>query len=453
MAPAPRGWVPLTGADCFLRAFDDEIRRLGGASHLSQCVLNLGPGFDPGALEKLLHELAARQPIVRAPIRRRAWLGAPGYALSESPSCEPPRLTQHEAREPDPRGLPPAQVIARLNEPVSLRRGELLRFDVVRHADPARGSDVAATWAHMLLDGAGSERFLLWLDECHRGLRSPAELPVPDELAPPPPHALGAGERGRRAREWQRWMDRVAAHPLRSLAGPLRRVRQQLRYELFTLPPAETQLAMQRAAARAGFLTPMLFYLALAIRAHHAVFRARGVDPGSYVVPLPVNLRPKGREGAIFRTHTSLLWFHVLPGLVSDLDALLDELKRQRREAIRSGQIENGVFAMDFARFAPRRLYARMARSALRGELCSFFFAYTGEFGEGLDHFLGAPVRNGYHVAPVPASPGSCVAISLFRGRLNLNHVFQEGVFSERERALFERQLRADMLGESPLLA
>ena len=55
----------------------------------------------------------------------------------------------------------------------------------------------------------------------------------------------------------------------------------------------------------------MLFYLAAAIRAHDAVFRARGVDPGAFVVPLPVNLRPKGAEGAVFRTHVSMLWFHV----------------------------------------------------------------------------------------------------------------------------------------------
>ena len=42
-----RASVPLTGADCFLRAFDGEVRRLTGASHLSQLVLRLGPGFDP----------------------------------------------------------------------------------------------------------------------------------------------------------------------------------------------------------------------------------------------------------------------------------------------------------------------------------------------------------------------------------------------------------------------
>ena len=39
--------VPLTGADCFLRAFDFEVRRMAGSSHLSQLVLRLGPGPKP----------------------------------------------------------------------------------------------------------------------------------------------------------------------------------------------------------------------------------------------------------------------------------------------------------------------------------------------------------------------------------------------------------------------
>jgi hypothetical protein len=233
---------------------------------------------------------------------------------------------------------------------------------------------------------------------------------------------------------------------MRSLAGPLRRTRQALRYDIHTFSPEETDRVVEGARRRAGFLTPTLFYLAAAIRAHHAVFRARGVDPGSFVVPLPVNLRPKGAEGAIFRTHTSLLWFHVLSERAESLDTLLVDLKQQRLNAIKQGHVENGTHAMHFARFAPTRLYSRLARAALRGELCSFFFAYTGEFLDGLERFLGCEIRNGFHVAPVPPSPGSCVAMSLYRGRLNTTHVYQEGVLSDREREIFRAQLRADLL-------
>ncbi|HEY5658635.1 MAG TPA: hypothetical protein VIY27_12675, partial [Myxococcota bacterium] len=400
--------------------------------------------FDVEIFRKLIEQLTRAHPIVRAPIRRRFGLGPPVYRIDAAARCEPPPIRVHEAPAPDA-GLP-RSFSERLNESHSLRRGELLRFDVVRYAGGAAGTDLAASWAHLLFDGAGSERFVRWLHDCFRGACEPATLPRPDELAPAHREGPGMRERGDRARAWQRWLHQMGDPPMRSLAGPLRRARQALRYDVHTFTSGETERVVESARRRAGFLTPMLFYLAAAIRAHRAVFQARGVDPGSFVVPLPVNLRPKGAEGAIFRTHTSLLWFHVLRERAECLDALLSDLKQQRLAAIKAGHVENGRYAMDFARFAPARLYSRRARAALRGELCSFFFAYTGEFLDGLQHFLGCEIRNGFHVAPVPPSPGSCVAMSLYGDRLNVTHVYQEGVLSDRERDVFRAQLRADLL-------
>ncbi len=442
----PRSDVALTGADCFLRAFDHEIQRMNGARHLSQLVLRLGPGLDTGVLEKLVQDIAREQPIVRAPIDRRLGIGAPVYRLARGAQCPMPEIQVHEAGAPAAESLPPL-FAERLNQPRSLRAGELLRFDLVRYAGGAAGTDLAMTWLHMLFDGSGSEAFLRWLDACYRGESSPSELPDPAELDPAPPAVPSLRERGERARAWQHWIDGFAAAPPHSLAGPLRRTRQALRYERMRFDAAQSQAIAERAKARAGFLTPMLFYLAAAIRGHHAVHRARGTDPGHYLVPLPVNRRPRGREGAIFRTHVSLLWFHVPASLAERLPELLEELKAQRLAAIRAGHVEGGSFAMDFARFAPRRLYSHMARRGFGGELCSFFFAYTGEFLGGLERFLGCELLDGFHVAPVPPSPGSCLALSYRGGRLNVTHAFQDGVLSEGERALFRESLRADLLG------
>lgn len=435
--------VPLTGADCFLRAFDDEIRRNHAASHVSQLVLRLGPGFDAQAFTRQVAEAARAQPLLRAPIARPLGLGAPAYRVARAERCPLPAVTQR--RSETPRGAALPEIFRdRINQRYARRRGELLHFDVVHY--PGGETDVAASWLHMLFDGAGSERFVLWLDECFRGARRPTELPEPDELRAPR-RELPLGQAGERATAWQRWVQGFGAQPPHSLAGPLQRVRQALRYDVLTLSPEETARAVARAKQSAGFLTPMPFYLAAAIRAHHAVARLRGSDPGTYLVPLPVNLRPKGMEGAIFRTHVSLLWFQVRPELVEDFDALVADLKRQRIESIRSGLIEDGAHAMDFARYAPTRLYSHMARRHLRGELCSFFFAWTGEFCAGLDSFFGAPVLDGFHVAPVPPSPGSCLAMSLRGGRLSATHVRQKGVFAPTELDAFRAQLRADLVG------
>jgi hypothetical protein len=436
--------IPLTGADCFLRAFDAEIARFNGASHLSQLVLRLGPGFDVGHLRKLVHEVTLAQPILRAPVRRRFGLGAPHYTLSQAPGRPLPPVDVHELERLPADGAFPALFAQRMNERQRLRRGELLRFDAVPYAGGAAGTDLAMTWQHLLFDGSGSERFVRWLDGCFRGEQRPHELPSPTEFDPPgvPPRSLG--QRGDAARKWQAWLAGFGSHPPHSLAGPRRRTPQRLEWDLLTLGEGDSERVVAEAGRRAGFLTPMLYYLAVAIRAHHAVARARGLEPGSYLVPLPVNVRPRGAEGAIFRTHVSLLWFRALPEQVLDLDALISSLKEQRLAAIKARQIENGSDAMGFARFAPTRLYATLARREFAGELCSFFFAFTGEFLGGLDHFLGAEIRNAFHVAPVPPSPGSCAAMSLRNGRLNVTHVRQRGVFCETEQAIFRASLRAD---------
>ncbi len=75
--------------------------------------------------------------------------------------------------------------------------------------------------------------------------------------------------------------------------------------------------------------------------------------------------------------------------------------------AIQAGQIENGVARDGLRALAAAAAPTRTWRGArFGGELCSFFFAFTDEFLPGLDAFLGAPIRNGFHVPSVPPSPG-----------------------------------------------
>ena len=437
--------LPLSGADCFLRAFDAETLRWNGASHLSQLVLRLGPGFDLDRFRRVLADVVEANPILRAPIRRDVGLGPPSYRLDCARRAASPPL---EIREADAPALPEL-FQRRLNEARSGRRGELLRVDVVRHGEGRIGTDLAFTWLHMLFDGHGSERFVAFLEACGTEMCQPGDVPDADRPGAAPEIRLPQSlrERGAMATAWQHWMAGLSASSVRSPAGPLRRVRQDLTYDLFSFSPEETARISERASALAGFLTPMLFYLAAAIRAHHVVMRKRGAEPESYVVPLPVNLRPKGAEGGIFRTRVSMIWFQVRSTLVDDLQALLDQLKEQRRRSIRDHQIENGFAAMDFARFAPTRVYTRMARRALRGELCSFFFAYTDQFCLGLDRFFGAPLQNGFHAPAVPPSPGSGLVLSLRAGRLNYTHVRQQNVFDEAELDLLRGQLARDLTG------
>jgi hypothetical protein len=450
--PLPRS-LPLTGADGFLRAFDAETRRRNGASHLAQLVLRLGPGFDVDGFRRVLAETAGANPILHAPIGRRLGLGAPAYRLAGGPAAGWPAFTLHpvaptDATRPEAGlGALPELFHRRLNEVRSARRGELLRVDAVPRGGREPGTDLAFTWLHMLLDGAGSERFVQFLEDRRAGVAPPVPAADRPELVPEIALPASARERGRMAMTWQRRMQELGALPVRSLAGPARPVRQDLVYDVHAFSAEESAGIVGRAAALAGFLTPMLFYVAVAVRAHDAVLRARGSAPESYVVPLPVDLRPKGGEGGVFRTRVSMIWLQVAAERVQDLGALLADLKEVRRRAIRERQVENGVAAMDFARLAPARLYARMTRRPLRGELCSFFFGWTAAFCEGLERFFGAPILDGFHAPSVPPSPGSGLVFSLFGPRLNVTHVRQRDVLTDEELALFRAALVRDLTG------
>lgn len=436
---------PLSGADCFLRAFDSEVRRSAGASHLAQLVLRLGPGFDAGAFAKLVAEVAEAQPILRAPIGRPWGILPPVYRIGQANAAALPRVEIRDAPRNalDPASAPPL-FAERLNERVDARRGQLVRFDAVRYEAGTAGTDLALTWYHPLFDGSGSERFLRWLDEVARGARAATDLPPSAER----PVRADARARGEQAMRWRGRMHGFGARPPRSLAGPLARTPQRLEVEVTTFSRDDTAKISERARKQAGFLTPMLFYLAASIRAHCAVFQLRGIDPQSFVVPLPVNLRSKGAGGDLFGTHVSLLWFQVFPDVCADLDALLAELKAQRLASIKDGLVEAGSAAMDYARWLPRRLYAGMARREFAGELCSFFFGFTDEFLAGMDTFLSAPILNGFHSPSVPPSPGSATIFSIRDGRLNATHVRQAGVFSGFELVRFQKRLRADLVGE-----
>ncbi len=429
-----------------MRAFDAEARRFHRAGHLSQLVLRLGPGFDADAFRQLIAAVAAATPILRAPVRRRLGVGPPAYHLGRADRA--PRLCveiHDDERERPP--LVPRALRAGLNARLAMERGELLRFDAVRYR--AGATDLVLTWAHLLLDGAGSELFVQRLDGCFRGA-APGLLDADEDAAMPQP---SLAERWRLTRRWQSHLVGFGAAPPRSLGGPRRRRAQALDYDVLTLSPVETAAVRERAAAVAGALTPALFYLAATMRAHDAVFAARGADPGHYLVPLPVNRRPRGARGALFRTNVALLWFHVPRHHVGDLGGLVAELGRQRRAAVRDGLLEASTAAMDVLRWAPAWLHTWIARRGLGGEIASFYFAFTGEFLPGLPTFCGADIVNGFHVPSVMPSPGSGVIMSVRDGRLNVAHIYQCDAVTADERRLLQARLLDDLRGDGAAVA
>lgn len=440
--------VPLTGAGCFLRAVDRETRQYSGASHLSQLVLNLGDRPDPDRVRKFFRVLFRSVPHLSAPIRRPYGIGYPSYCI---PRDEPSRgniIQVHSGDDVSEPGFLAAPIRHRLSAKFNIKQGQLLAVDLVLVDNQVQ---FALTWAHMLFDGYGIEVFVDRLAQAwerwNRTGRFPEGLFVSD-VTSPLPDLVEDRSWGERLTITRAWSDRVTSltdEGPTSLSGPLTSEQQDLEVSVNAFDKNETETVLDRATEFGGHMRPMMFYLAVSMRAHYAVMRARGDSVSTLLVPVAVNMR-EGIPDPIFDTQVSFLWFTASPEVLASLPELIDHLKQQRLDFIRDNFHERTAVALETVKYTPTRFYRRFIRGPFDGELASFFFSYTGDFLPDVDTLFGADVDLGVHAPGVPPSPGSSLIFSLHRERLTMTHVHQRNLLTESEHDLFFDRVRSDLL-------
>ena len=303
----------------------------------------------------------------------------------------------------------------------------------------------------MLFDGAGSERFVRWLDEVGRGARAASELPEESRRARL--RGAGAQARGEQALRWRARMNSFAARSPRSLAGPLARTRQRLGLRARDVQRRRDGADRRaRASSSRASSRPMLFYLAASVRAHHAVFararrrpaQLRGAAAGEPARQGRSRARSSARASRCSGSRSS-------PSSCDDFERLLARAEgAAARRRSRTGWSRRAPPRWTSRAGCRSRVYARMARRAFGGELCSFFFAYTDEFLPGMTT-LSSARRSG-----TPSTRRRCrrrraasAIFSLRDGRLNFTHVRQAGVFARRRARALPRARCAPTCSET----
>src|SRR4051812_44260569 len=107
----------LNGCDVLMLGFDYELRRRGSAGNACQIVMELSSAINSNQLEKRVAELVHQFPVLTS---------RPGRGWNLKPRWKPThavvRVRVH-AESPDLAGK-------LFNEPLDIRHGELLRFDL-----------------------------------------------------------------------------------------------------------------------------------------------------------------------------------------------------------------------------------------------------------------------------------------------------------------------------------
>lgn len=416
----------LNGSDYLMLGFDHELRRAGFAGNSCQIVLELAGEVQVNGLRRRLEAVFGQHAILRSRPGGMFW---PAWKL-RSGRAESPEIRVHE----DESGI-----CQRLfNEPLATKRGELMRFDLVKR--PGNRMTLVFTWAHALMDAPGAEYFLAAVGD--------ESLPLSDSK----------DTRSRRAPATLRERCKLAWKYLHHLDGYCRAaprspgVRRQdaavMRYRIELFSAEETARARQNGAGHCGPLGDSQFHAAVAALELHRLHQRLGCASPSYVLPVPVGLRPKGTADPVFSNQVAMLMLQFLPEQLDNLTTAVATLKKQMSDMVREGMLDSGVILSDLFRFLPLPVYMAVLKQGLRGEICSVFYGDTGPVNPLLTKFMGVEVADFAHVAAVTPTPGIGVVFYYFRGELRVTVLHSAQVLDEREAAEFAANLRARLLNK-----
>jgi hypothetical protein len=173
--------------------------------------------------------------------------------------------------------------------------------------------------------------------------------------------------------------------------------------------------------------------LAVVGRAMAQLWERRGLPDVPFLLPIAVDLRPKGEAGPTFG---NLLAFHFArfrPSDTADLAGLARILRRQMADAVRDGQIEANEVGMEFLKYRRLSTVLHVLPWTKGGEIFSFNCADVKDFPTSFDLCFGRRVLNAYHVPAVPPRPGLGVFFNRHAGQDNLVVSWIDEVVSEDE--------------------
>ena len=175
------------------------------------------------------------------------------------------------------------------------------------------------------------------------------------------------------------------------------------------------------------------------------LWRRRDLADVPCLLPISVDVRPKGELGATFGNHLAFHFARFRPSDTADVPALARALRRQMADAMREGQIEANQVALEFLHYQPLSRMLRVLPWTADGELFSFNCADLADWPSALAQCFGRRVTNAYHVPVVPPRPGIGVFFNRCGARNNVVASWIEGVVTEVEAARIIELVREEM--------
>jgi len=416
--------LKLNGSDYLMLGFDHELRRLGYAGNSCQIELELASVISQDALKRRLELLVNRHPIINA---RPAGIFQPRWKTSSYGPL--PHVRVHREQ--------PGLREKLCDDRLEAHRGEMIRFDLIER-DGGR-MNVVFTWAHKLMDANSAEHFLAVVG------REDVPLPATD-FKPTPRPKKKFMERLKIARKTILQLDEFIKQQPRTVGVRFPNASRVQRFRAVKFSAEETAQMRANSIRLCGALGGAQFHGAASMVELHRLHQRVGCPSPSYVLPVPVGLRPKGSAEPLFSNQMTMLMTQFLPEHLDTVANAVATLKAQTAQALRNGLVESALTLGDLSRHLPMPIYLPMLKHGLRGEICSFFYGDTAAVTPLLTSFLGATIEDFTHVGATTPSPGIGAIFYFFRGMLRFTVIHLETHFTTAEADEFAAALRARLL-------
>jgi len=428
----------LTGMDWMIHLLDGMTRRATGVGNTSQIVLELNGPLAPERLRERLAEFLRRYPVVRGRAARDYSL-CPYWRIPRRHDGSLPRIDVVRIDDSARFDEALAALQDGVNQPLGGRR-DYLAFRAVEAGDKAY---LAMAFDHRLLDAGGAEAFLgLFQHELETGTDGS------DDVSLTQPAGLCDWARKFRAgRQVNRALLALSENSVRCVPLPATLMGRPYRFKVIRFDDEQSERILATAYDRAGYLMFMPYALAAGVQAFGRVFDRHGVEPGDIVVPVSLDTRSPGTApGQVFFNHMSFLLFKVATDEAVDFAAVLNTVKRQMYQQVKSGLPQDICHASDLMRIAPLGLLSRLARLPMKGRVASFCFAHIGESAYGSDEFMGQRVGNLFHMPRAPVPPGVGLFFNHFHGMLNATLSYIDGTLTDDDVATIAEQMTAHLI-------
>lgn len=409
----------LSGSDWLMGVLDAHLRRTSGTGSHSTLVIELSDKLPPSRLAERLERIYGAVPELAGRIRRDLINLAPYWAPARN--SQPPAVASYETD--DEKALHDI-LAARLNEPL-FGRNQHLAFNVLHGT---AGNRLLLTFDHRLLDARGAEIFLELLGERPPdGLTAAlARIKRTDS-----PHLCDWNAQFSAGREVQRRLMALSRQESQGFVPPFRSAvpnqpKCKLRFSHRPFSP-EAEAALTEQAERAGVgLLEMPFLLALILIALH---RASDVETARYLVPVPVDLRPRGRERErMLFNHLAFLFFGCEMHRTDTPETVLSRILPEYFDQVAGDFPAKFADALLPARIFPVTLLQPLLALPAQGRLASLAFAHVGDGGAAATDILGVSIQRVWHLPRIPTPPGLGIFFSRWRGELHLTQVWDETV-------------------------